>query len=76
MAIDSQDKRAGAQGLHIHPLHPAADGAIGQADRQMVVGVYPRILAGVPVSGFAWRRIFNLAYRSRYKYNTVVRGGR
>lgn len=49
MAIDSQDKRAGVQGLHIHPLHPVADGTITQADRQMVVGVYPGILAAAVV---------------------------
>lgn len=46
MAIDSEDKRRGAQGLPWEPRLPTADGTIDQADRQQVVGVYPGVLAG------------------------------
>ena len=43
MAMNTRNERAGAQGLHIHPLHPAADGVISSKNRRMVAGVYPGV---------------------------------
>ncbi|MHA2064185.1 MAG: hypothetical protein ACXABY_07370 [Candidatus Thorarchaeota archaeon] len=51
MAIDTRNERAGAQGKHIHPLQPSGNGTIDQADRQMIVGVYPGVLAGGAPTG-------------------------
>lgn len=77
MAFDTQTKRAGALGIHIHPLHPTGDGTINQGDRQMVVGIYPGILAAVSIVGWLWRRTFGLSHRGRYRYGSYsVRGSR
>ena len=38
---ETRNQRAAAQTLHIHPLHPTADGVISAKNRCMVAGVYP-----------------------------------
>ena len=49
MAFDTRDKRAAAAAMLFLPAFPDPDGlAFSQGDRQMVVGVYPGILAGPP----------------------------
>lgn len=70
MAIDTRDKRAGAQGLFIQPLHPTADAAaFSQADRQMVQGVYPGIAAGAPSVGWEVGSRGRLSLRGRERWD-------
>jgi hypothetical protein len=48
MAMDSENKRRGALTFRfwpLFPLLPTADSTVDQGDRQMLVGVYPGILA-------------------------------
>jgi len=72
MAIDSVDKRASAQGTFLHPLHPVpAGGALSQADRQQVQGVYAGILASSDVAitstgrFLEWHHHYNRPTRER-----------
>jgi len=51
----TEDDRRGAMGTLVMPIHPTADSAIAQADRQQVVGVYPNVLAGeAAITGGFW----------------------
>ncbi|KPL25594.1 MAG: hypothetical protein AMJ75_00350 [Phycisphaerae bacterium SM1_79] len=59
MALDTRYNRTGAITFHCWPMHPDADGAaFSQGDRQMVIGVYPGVLAAAPaaVTGLLFRR--------------------
>jgi len=49
MAIDTVSRRKSVQGYvgDFAILAPVPDGAIAQADRQQITGIYPGILAGV-----------------------------
>ena len=68
MAFDTRDDRAGAQGAFLLPLHPDPDGAaFSQEDRQMVLGVYPNILASLPpVVDESDTAGYRTVYRPRY----------
>ena len=82
MAADSETKRRSALGHTLQSLvvAPFPDNAVGAVDRMHILGYYAGISPGIYVPtalGFMWRRTFNLAYRSRYRYGTYsVRGSR
>lgn len=80
MAVDNQNERRGVirtLGHFLLLILPVADGAIGAADRQMVIGTYPGILAQAPAvtlplyNYIVINRVFNFIIKNR-KFNRVV----
>lgn len=77
MAVDNQNERRGVirtLGHFLLSILPVVDGAIGAADRQLVIGTYPGILAQAPSPLYNYivsNRIFNFIIKDR-KFNRVV----
>lgn len=71
MAIDTRDKRAACVGIDkaYSRILPAPDGAVSQADRQMVGYKYPGILFTTGAAGAGWGMLL-----SQYRNRLVITG--